>query len=119
MTSLSPKIPPGLVQFQRLTASDVERLVYLAPYYAMQLRTLGSSQTLEIVKEESLALQLPYEEGIIRVLSEICSATTPWLFYNPKLNCERTLLNETDIRLKRLAAKIRSIKAEAPLKKPL
>lgn len=88
------------------SAMDKSRLREHAPSFYITV-SLNDDNTVTLVLGGELKTQtsvtLPEERAYRRLVNEICSKVTPWLYLHSREDSKTTLLKQTDAKLTRLA----------------
>lgn len=89
-----------------LSDEDKRRLLRFALLFDLPVSVLPNCDLrISTIAENGtpLVVELPPELAYCRLLMELCSRTTRWLYYNPQEHCRETLLRLSDAKIARLA----------------
>ena len=98
-------------KLRTLSALDKARLEKVAPLFDIHFEQQDDHCVLVIDDQE--IIEVPSEYGHIRLLTELCSRTVNWIYFNAGQSCIESFLGHTDERLKRLSVLYHRKKASA------
>lgn len=103
----NPPSAPETVPVALLTPEEENRLCQLAPHFDVSIGPLDSPMVrvsvLNLSNGQQECYELPREVAIRRALSEVCSRTVRWVYFNSKTPAWKSFFGYPDARLLRIA----------------
>lgn len=90
----------------QLSPADVDRLLTAASWFEVSVcKTATPSMATVCVFDQGLLRTFSVPAGLahLRVLTEVCERAAPWVHFHEGEHCARTLLRNSDARLRRIA----------------
>ena len=89
-----------------IVLSDLEkgRLERHAPLFGLELQRRGPEQYVLSRREDDTVkeVELSPRDAHLRLLSELCERTLPWIYYHPGMSCSASFLQHSDQKIRRI-----------------